>query len=170
MKRHEPVADEWFHGIGLIDGVLSRGVDLEEIDVRDVREDAVVVGISDELGKTLLLVLVESEGERGEIARGVVGGEASLLCQTLGEVSEVCEAVLLGSCQFWREVQCLRVFTTDPESVHVRKSSEIIPFFNEIKHKRPSGRKSLRVKVDDERGVGFLQHLTEIRSHRHELD
>lgn len=63
MKRHEPVAHKWFHGIGLIDGVLSRGVDLEEIDVRDVREDAVVVGISDEFGKTLLLVLAESERE-----------------------------------------------------------------------------------------------------------
>jgi len=63
MKRHEPVADKWFHGIGLIDGVLSRGVDLEEIDIRDVREDAVVVGISDELGETPLLVLAEAEGE-----------------------------------------------------------------------------------------------------------
>jgi hypothetical protein len=63
MKRREPVAHKWFHGIGLINVVFSRGVDLEEIDVRDVREDTVVVGISDELGETLLLVLAESEGE-----------------------------------------------------------------------------------------------------------
>jgi hypothetical protein len=50
-------------GTTLIDGRCAGGIELEEIDVRDVRQNAVVEGIADELGEPLLLLLPKFVGE-----------------------------------------------------------------------------------------------------------